>query len=151
MNREILYRGKDAETREWIFGGYYWQKIFTGLKSQCSNKRVTIKIHYIIEDLTFDEVIPNTVGVFTNQYDKFKSKIFENDILKMWLEDSVEPEGGFFCYMFVKLTIEKGFVLWGKHMTIDDAIPLYQMLQENDMEVVGTVHDNPDFFNKTKN
>lgn len=146
MNREILYRGKDAETREWIFGGYYWQKIFTGLKSQYSNKRDTIKIHYIIEDLTFDEVIPNTVGVFTNQYDKLKSKIFENDILKLWIEDSVEPDSGIWHYMFIKWTIEKGFVLWGKKMTIEDAIPLYKELKWTEMEVVGNIHDNPELI-----
>lgn len=79
---------------------------------------------------------------FTEQHDSHKNKIYENDILKMWIEDSVEPNGGFWHYMFVKRTIEKGFVLWGKYMTIEGAEPLYEMLKWWNMEVVGNVFDN---------
>ncbi len=130
MNREIQFRGQDIDTGEWVYGYFFVDSI-------ASN----ILVGNIPYKVNFD-----TVGQFTNQHDKLNTKIFEDDILKMWIDDSVEPDGGVWCYMFVKETIEKGFVLWAKNMTIEDAAPLYQMLQEDDMEVVGNIHDNPELI-----
>lgn len=100
----------------------------------------------ICASLDFIQVIHKTVGEYTNQHDKLNAKIFEDDILKMWLEDSVEPDGGIWHYMYVKLTIEKGFVLWSKKMTIEDAESLYEALQWKQMEIVGNIHDNPELL-----
>lgn len=99
-----------------------------------------------------DYVTPETVGQFTGLLDKNGKEIYEGDILEMWLEDSVEPQGGCFHRMYVVFTSEIGFTLWGECMTMEDAEPLYELLQWKDCEVIGNVHKNPELLpNKYSN
>ena len=74
--REILFRGKDSETGEWVFG---WLMI--GLSGR-------VYIVYAVDDVAiwkitprpmFVEVDPATVGQYTGFTDKNETKIFEGD------------------------------------------------------------------------
>ena len=143
MGREILFRGQHIRTlasgivvKEWLYG-YFSRITYCDGKGEQSYIKTSGYEPAVVDS--------DTVGQFTEQHDnsEARTKIFGGDILKMWIEDSVEPDGGIWHYMYVKWTVEKGFVLWGKNMTIEDAATLYEMLQWKQMEVVGNIHDNP--------
>lgn len=141
--REIKFRGKTFtlpanEAHEQIDGRWFYGYFIKGNKDHC----------YIKESLKAEGfwVSPETVGQFTGLLDKNGKEIYEGDVLQMWLDDAVEKEGGYFHRMYVVFTVEKGFVLWGERMTIEDAEPLFEMLQWKDSEVVGNIHDNPELI-----
>lgn len=64
--REILFRGRRTDNREWIYGGYFYE-----------NGK-----HMIQTNSFYSEVISESVGEFTGLYDKNNVRIFEGDIVK---------------------------------------------------------------------
>ena len=82
--REILFRGKRVDNKEWVYG-YYVKNEFgkhyilsgkhrSGLREGDDCNCLTLKKH---------EVIPETVGQYIDRKNKYKEKIFAGDILKV--------------------------------------------------------------------
>lgn len=66
MKREILFRGRNIDTGEWVYGD-----LLTG-------NRI---VHPGERDLLSTDVDQDTVGQFTGATDKNSVKIFEGDII----------------------------------------------------------------------
>lgn len=127
--REILFRGKQKENGEWIYGGIY------------SNNDE----YFIINDsLPVNElgsvcngvpINPETVGKYTGLKDKNGTMIFEGDVIPYNEDDSinliVEWSNDYLGY----------FVGLGLGETIEQ--PLFDFLYP---EVIGNIHDNPELI-----
>lgn len=126
--REILFRGKDIETRKWVYGYYVCfngkeHRIYSGYaETDCGN--------YYPD---FYRVIPETVEQYTGLTDKNgNNKIFEGDILIR----------GF----------DKYLVKWNKSQCRWSIyINNYEVMGFNEdtinyFEVIGNIHDNPELL-----
>jgi len=122
--RDIVFRGKRIDNREWIYGFYYKTKgkhIILGDREPDSNGQKE------------KEINPETVGQFTGMYDKNGVKIFEGDIIQrdykvagktLYEKRVIEYKSAYFAgFQFIK----------GK---------------PNNMgcEVIGNIHDNPELL-----
>lgn len=75
--REILFRGKRKDNGKWVKGYYSYET------DECS-----FELHLISDNKSVvTEVVPETVGQYTNLVDKNGSKIFEGDILRVSYSD----------------------------------------------------------------
>ena len=125
--REILFRGKRLNNREWKFGSYAYQYgCHEILLESCEG------------EYGFDhyEVDPATVCQYTGLKDKNGKRIFEGDVLRITdrygkaLNWTVEfRRGGFF----------------GKHPNCDFYWSVGD-LKGYTVEVVGNIHDNPELL-----
>ena len=141
--REILFRGKQEDNGEWVYGAYYHQTEFYG--DDCD-------YHYIIsscdelEDnmMCFDGVIPETVGQYTGLTDKNGKRIFEGDIIDtpdrlikvVWFERNAQFDLNFIKHAHDKKIINfKGI----------------EMRDLKEYEVIGNIHDNPELIESEDN
>ena len=134
--REILFRGRRRDNREWVFGCYYKQ-------TECYGDDT--ENHIIIassEDLSYDQVLdyyyvdPETVGQFTGLTDKNGKKIFEGDIIRCiaTMCDGREMVG-YIIYEDCCFCVNENRTPNLPAMDLCDAF-----------EVIGNIHDNPDLF-----
>jgi len=68
--REILFRGKRVDNKEWVYGFYSNAKGENG------------RFHYIQYENSFVKVDPATVGQYTGFTDIKGNKVFEGDIVR---------------------------------------------------------------------
>ena len=124
MSREILFRGKRDDTGEWVEGFY------------CGgNERKTLRpciFVYRPDRQSYDcqDIIPETVGQFTGMKDKNGRRIFEGDII---LPHGYKPEA---CPVFYE-----DFCF-----QIDSNICVLCVADEEDIEVIGNIYDNPELL-----
>lgn len=123
MPREILFRGKRIDTREWVYG-YYVPHLSGSFIYPESFEEVSACID------------PDSVGQWTGLIDAVVKKIFEGDILEgdtenpcQWLVVWDTNRSGFFLQRFIN----------GKP---DEEV--YGM--RPDLHVVGNIHDNPNLL-----
>lgn len=125
--REILFRGKDAETGEWIKGFYV---CLNGKEHRIYNGYAETDCGDYYPD--FWKVDPATVGQFTGLTDKNGKKIFEGDILEFRYGSRYpvfwDCDMGAFgsCYY-------SDFDLLSKY-------------SPKEIEVIGNIHDNPELL-----
>ena len=128
MEREILFRGKDKATNQWVYGDYTHNE---GLNT-----------HYISRNVNNTsrkawEVDPDTIGQYTGLTDKEGNKIFEGDILSgqncrfVVKYDERQAE-----FVAVNSTLPKGF-----------GLPMSQTwIDETNKTICGNIHDNPELI-----
>lgn len=140
MNREILFRGKRLDNREWVYGSLV-QMLIDGRIAFCicpikeagrTNKDVPpMGILFTLNEDIF-LVDPATVGQFTGAIDKNGKKIFEGDIVKT-------------DYHIARVVYEE--VEWRLYISNNSYRGLSNHIG-NDyyIEVLGNIHDNPDLL-----
>lgn len=120
--REILFRGKRADTKEWIYGYYF----------KADNKDM------IQTEDFYTDVIPETVGEFTGVCDKNGKEIFEGDIVIDKIRVR-ENKNGEWIYRYCKYIVE---FCSGSF----DLKSIYGRIVNRPvdcLEVVGNIVDNP--------
>ena len=146
MDREILFRGQDVATGDWIKGFY------VHLFDDKGNDSHRIYLGYAETDCEdyypdFCEVDPETVGQFTGMIDSTGNKVFEGDILEAYTYkkrrkhriflSEVYYENGAFYIRFM----EHGVAL------LSGLINSFNFEGEGTFsKVIGNIHDNPELL-----
>ena len=142
MNREIKYRGKRIDDGKWVHGSY------TSMREKNRNNpfcQVESKIFHRIwqwEDRDWImavyanyEVIPETVGQYTGLKDKNGVKIYEGDIIEHTISGNISVHEVYFDNEMLEFGLRYSGELF--HCQFND-----------EFELVGNIHDNPELLNK---
>ena len=86
MKREILFRGKRTDNREWVYGNLIDSNSIVG-------KIVDFDGEYFIPEFWY-KVDPEKVGQFTGLTDKNGTKIFDGDIVRFYDDSEDELTNG---------------------------------------------------------
>ena len=137
--REIIFRGKRLDNREWYYGSYLFLHIssvdWTGAKMGKPED-----VHYIVNDQDINyAVIPSTVGQYTGLKDKHGKRIFEGDILGSRY-DELYPDD---VAIEVVKWFRNGWYIQQEN-NLPDALCEYGVLPYS--EVIGNIHDNPELL-----
>lgn len=141
MNREILFRGKSANTGEWVegfcvqFGETYSNIIIREIGK--------LNLYGVVPIYEHEIVISETVGQYTGLKDKNGRKIFEGDIVRRFSRNGQEimsyvVEWYSDCCMFVLDCIDFD-------MEFDTDFTVFY---GDEFEIVGNIHDNPELVRK---
>ena len=124
--RETLFRGKRTDNGEWVEGTYF----------PPANTLISYKLELIDGVVTFMDfcVIPETVGQYTGFTDKNGNQIFEGDIIR-------KTNRGRNSKIFIA-NIRTDFrvneeVYYG---------PCERFIESCEYEIIGNIHDNPEFL-----
>ena len=119
--REILFRGKRVDNKNWIEGFYY--------KASIINEDTLIETYkYYINNY---EVLPETVGQYTDLLDKDGNKIFEEDIL--------EYIASWNKYNKVIKFIDNGYYITNSFLK-------FNLPNQEFRKIIGNIHDNPELI-----
>lgn len=135
--REILFRGKDAETGKWIYGWVFGNK---------AKSIIEIDTEYVIEEgveaYYTSVVIPETVGQYTGLKDKKGKDIFEGDIH--------EYDGRHFAVKFGYYTDDDTHIeMYGWYLdsnSLEEQVSL-GVDSEKYVNIIGNITDNPELLN----
>lgn len=134
--REILFRGKELDTSEWVEGGLIqtesWTSILVCIDTEASSCEPASG------ELREYEVDPKTVGQFTGLYDKDGEKIFEGDIINSYTLLGMND-------------LRNAVVEWNELFSgwYSGNHSLYNGLG-NVYEIIGNIHDNPELLKENE-
>lgn len=136
--REILFRGKRIDNGEWL-EGYYG---FDDNKPLIAiNKANGINGYFVAAE---------TVGQYTGKTDKNGKKIFEGDIVKVHANDSYFDD----CWGWqdhwvdvVRLVVyDRGRLQFNKRPADKYYSEFVFNHKEENLEIIGNIHDNPELL-----
>lgn len=132
--REILFRGKRANSLEWVEGAYVFDG-FGHYVFRYHTDENALGTLYPVEEAF--EVAPETVGQFTGKTDKNGERIFEGDILRRLNNDGTTAlyevvwDNEFFAPML---------------RLIGSCSACFVAGMNEQVEVIGNIHDNPELL-----
>ena len=141
MNREILFRGKSANTGEWVEGFcVQFGETYSNIIIRAIGK---LNLYGVVPIYEHEIVISETVGQYTGLKDKTGRKIFEGDIVRRFNRNGQEimsyvVEWYSDCGMFVLDCIDFD-------MEFDTDFTVFY---GDEFEIVGNIHDNPELVRK---
>mgnify|MGYP005970822713 FL=1 len=125
MTRETLFRGKQLNNGEWVYGSYWY-----------SHRSNTYQ-HFVFDDgNVWVGVEPDTVGQFTGLTDKNGVKIFDGDVIEY--TDGCNDWLGAVKYASDDAQFVARF--------IGGDVESFDNLYIGDCEVIGNIYDNPELF-----
>ena len=132
--REILFRGKRVDDGEWIYGHYVHQY----------GSDMIYLPDGVDHEYGFDyyHIDTETVGQFTGLTDKNGKRIFEGDIVRSCEYDDI---------YFVKYCADNNYPAFDVVPEINvECNGLSHLYFAEGMEVIGNIHDNPDYLKGEK-
>jgi|WetSurMetagenome_2_1015567.scaffolds.fasta_scaffold00725_3 uncharacterized phage protein (TIGR01671 family) len=140
--REIKFRGKSVESREWIYGDL--------VHNALTSRSMTVSVAIKPDNCYPIEVIPESVGQYTESHSKGWKEIYGGDIVEgdSWKEP----------YALKTKKIAIGWVNFspdcGWYFCTNNLDGSYRSLPKGcrtlpnlkDCEVVGNIHDNPELI-----
>lgn len=134
MNREIKFRGKRIDSKEWVYG--------VPVKSNYGISIVSTIYHVDCAEYNVDEfsVIPETIGQFTGLLDKNGKEIYEGDLLDCDPSPQL-PENPIkvgWSNKYASFVLNKSG--WAYSHYFGEA------LNPEDCEIIGNIHDNPELI-----
>ena len=132
--REIKFRGKRVDNKEWVEGGYDIHGSFILTEEMNEKLHIFYDVH---------KVIPETVGQYTGLKDKNGKEIYEGDVLRFAIFDFNDHDTH---YIGIVKFEEGEFQLWNsddcEYYGADGAFSLYKVLSQYDeAEISGNIHD----------
>lgn len=133
--REILFRGKEQNTGEWVYGVPIDGHMICGILDE-GNRYDSLQrwVETTVESVNIDT---NTIGQFTGMYDMYGIDIYGGDIIEAWSqgvkatgEVKQRTDGLWIIYPAYQ---EK--IMWGLCPNSDG---------KSDVEIIGNIHDNPE-------
>lgn len=122
--REIVFRGKRADTGEWVYGYYYSEcgntYIIVNRQAESKTKR---NIPFLVEE--------DTVGQYTGMKDFKGTYIWEGDIVRYNCSDKVIVGKVVWCSCFFEVDVHNGA----------ESYVLTQFCR-----VIGNIHDTPELL-----
>ena len=135
VNREILFRGKRADTKEWIYGDVQQNVDAVKIREQEQS------IQRIAKSFV---VMPETVGQYTGLTDIHGVKIFEGDIIEAHL-DELFPD-----LATTLIVVWSDYGWFGRDM--DGNVDSLERKWVSDFfEIIGNIHDNPELLEVSVN
>lgn len=147
--REILFKGKRVDNKEWVEGYYYKMSETTYCFKEDYERKPVPEHHYILQERMTDwglpnqivqiEIDPKTLCQFTGLCDKNGNRIWENDILMAHLDESYPEDVTY-------ETVEWGVAGWVGHESNSIGRQYLDEFDTKYYEVVGNTFDNPELL-----
>ncbi len=142
MDREILFRGKRVDNGEWVYGLLLVNKLGAYIITE-ENPHECTQYGYIEID-EYSRVDPETVGQKSGLKERPGTKdIWQGDIVKITLMDTIRDKPIISDTCLVEFRDGMFGVRWGND---EHFIPLAQFSPGTIIEVIGTIHDNPELL-----
>lgn len=132
MNREIIFKAKRVDNGRWVEGGYFSEPY--------TDKKYIVRWNsFWIGFNEFIEVNPDTICQYTGLADKNGKKIWENDILKAYLDETY-PEDT----TYIKIAWSEGRFCTNENCS--DDIETFEKWDADHFEACGNIFDNPELL-----